>query len=179
MTDNQLFSLLRTSLLAEFTLMRGLVPEVRKAYQPEPEGIPLAPALYLHKIADMRVGFPGFREEMDTVNQVMRQITTQVMIATFQVSATVLTDDADPQALTAPDLLKRAAMIMQSREFQASVIAAGANFLRVGQIQSVDVSGDYAGREIQPFFEFSVNHKDESVREIPFVTRTGYRIVRI
>lgn len=179
MRDNEMFILLRENLLREYRYRNTSLPEVRKAFQPEQQGIPETPTLYLHKIADVRVGSPGVREVMDKEAGVMREITTQIMIANFQVMATVLTDDADPLAMTAPDLLKEAAAIMQSRRFQRAAIGGGANFLRVGQIQSVDVSGDFSGREIQPYFEFSLNHTDVTVIEIPVITGTEIRIRRI
>ena len=179
MRDNDMFILLRENLLKEYQLRSSVIPAVQKAFQPEPQGIPRTATIYLHKISDYRAGSPGTREEMDKEKGVMREITTQAMLATFQVTATVLTDDDNPETMTAPDLLKEAATIMQSRRFQRVAIAAGANFMRVGNVQSVDVSGDYAGREIQPFFEFVLNHTDVTVIEIPFATGTRLDIKRI
>lgn len=179
MKDNEMFILLRESLLEEYEKRSLLIPEIRKAFQPENIGIPTQPTIYLHKISDYRVGSPGVREEMDKGRGVMREITTQVMLATFQISATVLTDDDDPLALTASDLLKSAATVFQSRSFQRKALTAGANILRVGNIPGVDVSSDYAGREIQPFFELTLNHQDITIIDTSFITRTESGIKRI
>lgn len=179
MKDNALFTLLKTQLHAGLFPLSPDPIRVLKSYQPSQQGMPSVPTVWLHKIADVRTGFPGVREERDDAAGMMREITTQVMLATFQVSATLITDDDDPQALTAPDVLKQAATVMQSRRFQLAVKAAGANILRIGNITTVDVSGDYAGRDLQPFFEFQINHTDISVTEIPFITRTRLLMARI
>ncbi|WP_058909733.1 phage gateway protein [Entomohabitans teleogrylli] len=179
MTDNDLFVLLRTCLLSEFELTGASVPDVQKISLQTSSDTPAVPTLYLHKTADVRTGFPGVHEEMDKVDQVMRETLTQVMIATLQITARVPGVDSNPGAITAQDLLKQTASTMQSRRFQASLIASGVNFLRVGTIKSADVADEYAGREVLPFFEFSLNYTDISVIEIPFVASTGLRIERI
>lgn len=179
MKDNALFTMLKTQLHAGLLSLSPDPIRVLKSYQPSQQGMPSAPTVWLHKIADVRTGFPGVREERDDEAGMMREITTQVMLATFQVSATVITADDDPQAITAPDVLKQAATVMQSRRFQLAVKAAGANILRIGNITSVDVSGDYVGRDLQPFFEIQINHTDISVTEIPFITTTRWRMARV
>lgn len=147
--------------------------------QPAQQGLSSDPVLYLHKVIDNRVGSPGHLEQYDEINSVMKRVTTEIILSTYQITGTIYYDAEDPNAITAADIVKAAASVMQTPEFQKALIDAGVNILRIGDVNTIEVSNDETGWEKRPVFDFLVNHKDITIIEIPTLEKISCRIHRV
>lgn len=179
MTDNDLITLIRGELLTGLSRQRWASAKAWQSYQPTQQGMSTDQVVYLHKLFDVRVGSPGHREEYDEDAHVMRRITTEVLVATYQVSGALVYDYTDPNAATPADMVKAAARVMQSPEFQQALIARGVNIMRVGSIKTVDVEGDTPGHDQRPIFEIDINHTDTYITEIPTIESFVFRAGRV
>jgi hypothetical protein len=179
MKDNELITLIKGELSTGLTRQSRPGVKVLQSYQPTQQGMSTDPVIYLHKLFDVRVGSPGHREEYDEDAQVMRRTTTEVIVATYQVSGALVYDYTDPDAVTPADMVKAAARVMQSPEFQQALVARGANIMRVSTVKGVDVAGDTPGYEQRPLFEIDVNHTDVYITEIPTIESFVFRVGRV
>lgn len=179
MKDNELITLIRAELLVGLGRQGHSGGKVLQSHQPTQQGMSTDPVIYLHKLFDVRVGSPGHREEYDEDAQVMRRTTTEVLVATYQVSGALVYDYTDPDAVTPADMVKAAARVMQSPEFQQALVKRGANVMRVSTVKGVDVAGDTPGYEQRPLFEIDVNHTDVYITEIPTIESFVFRVGRV
>lgn len=179
MNDNALFTVVRDTLTRGLTARNFTAFNVWQNYQPEQQAMSDQPTLYIYKTSDTRYGYPGRREEYDRDAQVMRRIDTEIMIATFQITAALIYETENPEATTPADLLKAAASVANSPEFQTAIQASGANVVRIGQLTNRTTSTDYAGFDQQPYFEIEINHTDIFITEIPAAERIIGRIGRV
>ncbi|MCL6323992.1 phage gateway protein [Pectobacterium polaris] len=179
MRDNDLMALVRRELLAGLVMQGFNGVNVWQSYQPTVQGLSSVMTLYLHKITDSPTGSPGHREVWDQGAQVLRRITTEVMLTSYQISGSMVYDDTDPNAVTPADLVKAAARAVRSPEFQSAIIAGGANITRIGTVNNTPISGDTAGYEHRPMFDIQFNHTDVYTTEIPAVESTHWRSGRV
>ncbi|TQI79995.1 hypothetical protein FHU10_5154 [Serratia fonticola] len=179
MKDNELITLIKGELSTGLERQGHSGIKVWQSYQPTLQGMTTDPVIYLHKMADVRHGSPGLREEYDDDAQVMRRITTEVLISTYQVSGVLVYEFTDPEAVTPGDMVKAAARAMQSPEFQQALAAKGANVMRVGSITTVDVTGENPGYEQRPLFEIDISHTDTFITEIPTFKSIVFRAGRV
>jgi len=177
--DNDLITLLIKNLTAGLTLRGYRLFDVTQSYQPTQQGIPTSNTVFIHKITDVRRGSPGQSEEFDATAQVLRRTTTEIIESSYQVSGSSVYDYTDPLAITPADLVKAAARVTQSPEFQDELVRHQANILRVGTVTGVDISAAGPGYEQRPVFDITINHTDVDVIEIPYLTSTIYRMGRV
>lgn len=179
MKDNDLITLLIKNLTDGLTLRGYRYFDVAQSYQPTQQGIPTSNMIYIHKITDVRRGSPGQMEENDDIAHVLRRRTTEIIESSYQVSGSSVYDYTDPLAVTPADMVKAAARVMQSPEFQDELVRQGANILRVGTVTGVDISAAGPGYEQRPIFDIIINHTDVDVIEIPYITSTIFRSGRV
>ncbi len=158
MTDNELFALLRTLILAGLTA-RGLAGwKVARKFQPAQTGANSAPTVYLFKLFDRRHGSPLERYEWDETAQVMRARSYQTTESTFQ--ASILMDETtDPAALTASDVICMVADIMQLDAGRATLRAQNVGIQRVGEVRNPYDVNDRGQFDASPSFDFVLTYR--------------------
>lgn len=160
MLENDLYTLIRTTLLAELTgAYAGIV--VRPIYQPLTVGTPTGPQITMQNILPgRRYGAP--RRDVvqpgsgvgDMVNQ-----TTQWWETTLQISATARRDPTAPDFLTLPsavDICKKASDILQGDTGLAALAVQRVRPLRITDIRNVQFVNESDQYEAMPSFDLTL-----------------------
>lgn len=160
MTENQMYTALIATINAGLTLAAVADVDVRQAYQPSITGRPPSPAILFSNQPSQRYGFLKRDDVWDLTTQTMTHIETQVMTTTFQCGALAEQNpSADPAtALTAGDLVSRAARILQSDAGREQLRAAGLGILRITEIRAPYFKNDQDTFEASPSFDFTLTH---------------------
>ena len=230
MLDNQLFSLtnsliqqgMNAILAANYNLLATqsgnvitteggsgieadtVVLPVLQAYQPTMQGVNTAPALYIHKIGDQRVGFPRKRSKwVTTYSQLETEsdqgIATESGIGIAadgtQQSSMVHTetqryvDDvsdqrawlrktpATPMQLTASDLVNFLLRLScRAMRFIQAIEAQGVGVLQIFDIRNPYFTDDRGQFEASPSFDFSLAHNQVIVSTVPILVSETLKI---
>lgn len=160
MLENTLYTLIRTTLLAELTgVYAGVV--VRPIYQPLTVGTPSTPQITMQNILPgRRYGAP--RRDVvqpgtgvgDMVNQ-----TTQWWETTLQIGATARRDPTAANFLTLPsavDICKRASDILQGDTGLAALAAQRVRPLRITDVRNVQFVNESDQYEAMPSFDITL-----------------------
>jgi hypothetical protein len=179
MTDNQLFTLIRSVLLAG--LEASDIPgawRVARSFQPEQNGANSEPTVYVFKLNDKRVGSPWAKYEWNTAEQRMDALDERVYMTTFQ--ASVLMDETtDPAALTPGDVAVELAAIMQSDEALAALRAECVGIVRVGDSANPYDANDRGRFQASPSFDFVLSHRRRRNYVAPHATSIEGAIHRV
>jgi hypothetical protein len=179
-----------------------VVVPVLQAYQPTMQGVNTAPALYIHKIGDQRVGFPRKRSKwVTTYSQLetesdqgiatesgigvdadgtqqssMVHTETQRYVTTFQISALATQDPSTPMQLTASDLVNFAAAVVQSDAFIQAIEAQGVGVLKVFDVRNPYFQDDRGQFEASPSFDMTLCHNMVIVSTVPILVSETLKI---
>lgn len=180
MTDNELFTLVRTIILAGLTARA--VPgvwDVVRSNQPTQQGANSEPTVYLFKIGpDQRVGSPGTKYEYDAAGDAINVTENQIYASTFQASALV-DESTDPAALTPSDALNVVAAIMQSDDTVAQLHAQGVGIGRVAQVTNPYNTNDRDQFQAGSSFDFVLTYRRGFQTVAPEVTVFEDGITRV
>lgn len=159
MTDNQLFTLVRSMLLAQMPA-RGLAGwEVARSFQPEQQGANTGPTVYLAKIGgDRRVGSPQKLSKWDEVAHVVNTAESQQYESTFQASID-MDESTNPATLTPSDAANIVTDIMQSDEGLAALRAGSVGILRIGDVRNPYNVDDRNRFDANPSFDFVLTYR--------------------
>lgn len=160
MLENDLYTLLRATLLAELTgVYAGVL--VRPIYQPLTVGTPSTPQITMQNILPgKRYGAP--RRDVvqpgtgvgDMINQ-----TTQWWETTIQIGATARRNPTDPDFLTLPsavDICKKASDILQGDTGLVALAVQRVRPLRVTSIRNVQFVNESDQYEAMPSFDLTL-----------------------
>lgn len=179
-----------------------VVVPVLQAYQPSMQGVSTAPALYIHKVGDRRVGSPrrnskwvttysqlatesddGIATESGigvaadgTQQSSMVHTETQRYETTFQISALATQDPSTPMQLTASDLVNFAAAIVQSNAFIEAIEAQGAGILKIFDVRNPYLTDDRGQFEANPSFDLCLTHNQTIISTVPVLISETFRI---
>lgn len=165
MTENQLFELLRTLLLAQFDAMEAYTDVVvKQMQQPRKVGVPTGPAVFIQLLGHRRVGSLK-REELppavpggDKVH-----VETQWWETTVQINALVWRDPALPNLLALPtsnDIAKMASNILQSDTGLAALAVQRVRPLRITDLRNVPIINDRDEYEQNPSFDLVLSYPE-------------------
>jgi hypothetical protein len=180
MTDNQLLILCIAGITAGMATRapaEGVV--VKQNFQPVQQGPKSPPVLYLHKVGDKRIGFMERRDQYDAPNNVFRHFESQWYETTLQLDGLKRLDPAQPNSLTASDLLNVAAGIIQSDGFMGQLRLAGVGILRVTDVRNPYFVDDADRNEADPSFDFVLTHKREYIDGVPVVSKFEFNFSRV
>ena len=152
---------------------------VKQAYQPTQQGANTAPTLYLHKIADQRIGTVYRANVWDATSSTMVYTETQQYVTTFQISGLATQDPTQTSGLTASDIVNYAVYVMQSLATITALEALGVGVLRVGDVRNPYFTDDRDRFEASPSFDFQLTHKQIITGTQPIITETELDIYRI
>lgn len=177
MTDNQLFALVRTAVLAGLAAREMTGWKVARSFQPTQQGANTAPTVYLFKLLDKRVGSPWTHYEYNEELMRMDATDERVYLTTFQ--ASVLMDETtDPEALTPGDAAVEVAAILQSDEALAALRAECVGIVRVGDVVNSYNVNDRGQFQASPSFDFVLSHKRRRESVTPHATSVEGHIYR-
>jgi len=103
----------------------------------------------------------------------------QVYESTFQVSALATQDPANPNQLTASDIVNYGAYIMQSGVTVAAIEAQGVGILKIGDIRNPYFTDDRQRYEASPSFDFTLTHKQVIISAPPILSGETFNIYSV
>lgn len=185
-TEKQLFKIVGDLLVAGFAASTSpqISPPiiVKQAAQPNMQGTPTGPVIFMTKLPDYRYGSRGIVDEWipDTIGGGVEQHTeTQQYESTFQLNALSTQDPDDLAQPTAADLLNYAAYIMQSMATIATLNAQDIGIERITQVRNVPFKDDRDQFEYSPSFDFVLTHKQIVTTEIDVLQSTEFAILPV
>lgn len=158
---------------------------VKKDYQPTNQGLPEKPALFLHKIGDRRIGFPGRKDEWVEANPptipvgYMKHTERCWYETTWQLSALAIQNPKKPNDPTASDLVNYAAYVMQSQNMLIGLRDSGIGILRVMGVRNPYFVDDKNRFEANPSFDFTLTHEQVIISTSPVALTEEFQIKRI
>lgn len=166
MLDNQLIALIIKTIIDQENAVGISGTPIKQAFQPTQQGVDTAPAAYLYKIGDKRIGLPQrsdtFRPDHPDNPQgpgIMIHTEVQQYQTTFQISALSTQDPANTAQYTASDILNFIAYILQSGPTVQILANNGVGMLNVMDIRNPYFEDDRQRHEASPSFDFILTHK--------------------
>ena len=153
MTDNDVIRLFLAQLNAGMTEF-GTTVSILQDHQPTTQGTNTADSMYFYKIGDKRIGSPKRLSRWDTLAGAMLDDDSQLMEATYQLSAL----NRQPDTTTASDLLNSASMIMQGDKFIKALKGSGVGILRITEIRNPYLKDDRDQWQAMPSFDFVLSY---------------------
>ncbi len=178
MTDNELASLIRQSLL---TVMEGQSIDgfpVIGAFQPTTQGR-VPDGIYFHPVSDNRYGWQSRTDEYDEMSGDQTHTESQWHESTFQVQGFARQNPADLSLPTAKDLTDTVAMLMQSQPFRQLLRDEGVGIQRVTQVRAPFFVNDNGNFEQNPSFDITFSHKRVINQVTPSITDIECNIARV
>lgn len=161
MQENELFTLLRSTLLAGLS-DRGLTVAVEQRYQPGTVGMDSGANIGMMMVTSNRVGVMK-RKELQPIAPAtdMTHQEIQWWETTVQISALCRRNATDPNYLTLPtamDIAKAASDILQGDKGLAAMGVQRVRPLRVTSIRQVHFVNDSDQYEANPSFDITLSH---------------------
>lgn len=184
MTENGLFALVRSTLLAGFAAEPGYMDvEVSQRYQPRTVGAPEAPAVILSIVSNLRYGALR-REDLqpETSGGEMVHLETQWWETRMQIGGWVWRNPEDPNFLTqttAGDIAKMASNILQSDKGLTALAVERVRPLRITELRNVTVVNDRDEYEHNPSFDVVFSYPEVRRSTTPPVAAIVPRVGRV
>ena len=174
MLDNQLFTLILSTLNGQLADVGLAGTIIAKAYQPIREGVEQSSissptvSAYLTKLYDLRDGFPGQADEWSDTSNTETQTQTQVYHSTFQLSTLAVQQPGNVTQLTASDVANLLAALLQNPITMALFQAQGVGILTITDIRNPYFLDDRDRYEASPSFDFTLVHNQVLTKSVPF-----------
>lgn len=168
MTDNDLLALvigiLDTS-LATWPFAPGYAVNVQQKQQPETQGVPPGPSVFVEKLFDHVYGSPlvEYRELAIPDPNKLIEVEDQIYQTTLQIAALVVQDPRKPELPTASDLASVARAILQRRSALRQLNSNKVSVLRVTDVRNGYFTNDQDRQEASPSFDVVLSY----VRSVP------------
>lgn len=170
MRDNELIIIIRAALVS---MMPTRIPEavlVKQNFNPVTVGRDSQSTVYVTHLFDRRLGQRGSTAKTIDDKKIRTEITS--LETTFQFNALASQrDPANDTELTASDILKAAAAVLQSENFLAIANENKFGVQRISDIRPAPFQNDRGLWETQPTFDVVISHSDIFTEEIPEVTK--------
>ncbi|CAH0447388.1 hypothetical protein LMG10661_03454 [Ralstonia syzygii subsp. syzygii] len=179
MTDNELFRALLPLVRTGVASLGVADVTVKQQYQPTQQGTPSGLVLFLHKISDVRYGFPERKSVWDQSAGDFLHTESVWMQTSFQVNALAPQDPKHPELPTASDLLNLAAWVLQSDAARQALQSHEVGIYRVQDIRQVYFVDDTDRFEASPSFDFTLTHRRTITSRAPAVQTFEHAIYRV
>lgn len=179
MTDNDLATLLRATLLTRLAAAGLGSVLVVAANQPTTQGRTDSATLYFFPVTDARYGWQHRKGEYNNGTDEFDYTESQWVESTFQVFALAPQDPANLALPTPKDILHTAALVMNGQKFIQALRGAGVGMQRIGPLRNPFFTNDRQQFEASPSFDFTVSHKRTIIDTDPVVDFTDIEIVRV
>jgi len=178
MRENE-FAILLQSALTQFVKNRipggGADVEFSQNFQPTQQARPEGKAVYFKRLFGKRYGWPGVAYDFVPDRDNFDRSEAQIVETRYQFSVTTPAD-TDPAAITHFDILEGVASGLQSPRFLAYLKAAGAQVLRIVDMNNVPFKNDQDQFEDYPTFDAIFLYVNEYVDEVEKLTATEAKI---
>jgi len=148
-------------------------------FQPLPAGATTGPTVYFVKITDKRYGSSKRKDVWNIPDEQFDHAEIQTYETSYQFSAWIPQDVADPDRLTESDILNIVSGIMQSDTILQAFRAAGVGVIRVTEVRNPYEVDDRNRFEAVPSFDIVFTHTRERVTTLPAVVTYDARISRV
>ncbi|OWK42058.1 phage gateway protein [Fimbriiglobus ruber] len=179
MLDNQLISLVISTIIAQEAAAGIPGTPLAQAFQPTQQGVNTVPTVYLYKVGDKRYGFRGVTDIWNVQTSQMVHTETQQYETTLQFSALATQNPATPSQYTASDILNLVAYIVQSSATVAALEAQGVGVERVTDVRNPYFSDDRDRFEASPNFDVVLTHKQIITTTTPILQTTEIQIATV
>jgi hypothetical protein len=177
MLDNQLITLLISTIIAGEADAGIAGSPIQQAFQPTQQGVPKTASAFMYKVGDIALGSP---QRSDTwTDPMIVHVETQDYETTFQISALSIQSPTNQSQYTASDILNLIRSILQSSNTIATLAAQGVGMLRVHEIRNVPFSDDFGRNEYSPSLDFIVQHKQITTSTAPIVSEVEIILDRV
>jgi hypothetical protein len=157
MTQNDLFTLIRTTVTAGLTRFGVTGFEVQRSYQWIKQGAPFSNAVFFFPITDHRVGSP--KQSSKWGGTQMQDTQKQIIESTFQVFARVnMGANGATVSPTASDVTHLVADVFMSDLVIMQLQAQNVGVLRVTDVVNTFEDNDKDRHEQVPFFEITLSY---------------------
>lgn len=160
MRDNELFKLLRDTLLAGFSRYGLTEVGIKQAYQPTPVGPDYEKTIYLSKINEVRYGWVVREDNYNTATNEIDHTETQIVESVIQVNGWVITKVDDFSGSTGADITNNAAEILNSDLGIQQLLEGGASILRITNIRIPYFLDDRDRFAASPSFDLTIVHSN-------------------
>ena len=179
MNDNELISLIISTVLAQEAVVGITGTPIQQAFQPTQQGVPTQKSGFLYKIMDMKVGYPYRSEQWDEDNQTIIHTERQEYETTFQMSALSTQDPKSTTQYTASDVCNLFSMILQSEKTVEALADQGIGVSKIFDVQNPYFTDDRGRNEANPSFDFSIIHKRIVISASPVIQSTEIKILTV
>lgn len=178
MNENVLIANLITVIKAGLAA-RSISVGIKQSYQPQQQGAPSAPTIFLHKIADNEYGFPQRKDAWNDTTNTMEHTENQWIETTFQVNATATQNPSNTTQLTAGDYVKAVGRILGSDVAVTALQALGIGILRIQKIKNTFFTDEKAQYEASPSLDFTVSYLYSETTTEPSTTKLAVATTEI
>lgn len=178
MLDNQLIALFRPIIISGLTAAGVTGVSVVQSNQPTEQGVSTNATVYFTKISDVRYGFMRSNTVLNRLTNLTELHQIQSYETTFQIEALAPQDPA-VISLTASDIVKLVADILQQDDAINTLNLAGVGVLRITDVRNPYFIDEHEEYEASPSFDFTLAHTQEYIKTVPAVISVDEGIHRI
>lgn len=184
MTDNELIAAIISTLEPYVQAKFGATYEFAQKNQPELQGTPSTPVVYLEKLFDKRYGWVRRDVDMWTpatgpTDTTISTKDVQLYETTFQFSALVLQDPSDLTIPTASDLVNYVSMLLGTAIILAALRQKGANVQRSTSVRNPYWVDDFDRFEASPSFDIVLQHHRDLDLTVPEISAVEVRVYSV
>lgn len=178
-TVPQIYTLVKSALDTGLAALSISGVTVKQAYQPNQQGMPSGPTIFMNLLPAHRFGWRGASDVWNPDEEVMEHTEIQPYEQTMRISTFVRQDPENEAQLLAPDLANFAAYILQSEATLAFLRENGIGVQRITNIFPSYFYDDKDRFETGPSFEVVLTHKQIVQTEIPVLQSTEIDIYSV
>lgn len=180
MNDKEINALFMSQLLPAMQANASIATvKLARNFQQTQQGAATGPYVYFFKVSDHRYGVPKRKDVWDALAGAFKHEELQQYVTTYQFSAWIPQDAANPTALTESDILNIVSGIMQSDTLLAAFRAAGVGISRVADVRNPYIVDDRDRFEAVPSFDIDLMHFRKYAATLPAVTTYEARLSRV
>lgn len=178
MRDTQLYTAIRSFLLAQFATSEEPTTKVKQLRQPISLGADTGPTIYFQKLFDTEIGSPKRKAVWnagrgDFDNQLVQKVAT-----TFQILG-IYKQTAAGLGWTASDLANEAKAFLQTDDAIAAFLFIGVGVERITSVRNPDFTDGQSQFEFMPTFDFVLTHDQVTVTRTPRVSGYEFDLERV
>lgn len=146
------------SVLTSGMSANGVSVKVKASNQRKQQGAEKDPTLYMFKLADRRVGSPRRWDVWNGTNFDHKE--SVVTESTFQITGLVTQDETDMNSISASDITRVAAAVLQSDSAMEHLAASGIQVLRVTDVRNPYFVDDRNQFAASPSFDVTICYNE-------------------
>lgn len=179
MRDVDLIDLIATRIETALAAINHASVPVLQKHQPNQQGIPTGPSIWLYKMFDHPYGWPSVKLKYDSIQNLYVEREVQLYNSTFQISALWPQTPGDDTLPTASDVLNYLQRYLTSRASIKLWKDNEASIFKIMMATNPAFMDDQSQHEYHPNFQIVFNHELDLKSNVPAVKRVIPRIIAI